>query len=74
MLTESSHVRTLPASHVGFDGNPSRGRLDFTEPGGYPRRIAGSVERAIAGMDPIDQEILALRHFENWATTRWPRY
>ncbi len=22
------------------------------------------VERAIAGMDPIDQEILALRHFE----------
>jgi len=39
---------------------------DFTSPSGAAVRAEtlGAVERAIDGMDPIDREVLALRHFE----------
>ena len=39
---------------------------DLTSPSRVAARAetVGQVEQAIAGMDPIDQEILALRHFE----------
>ena len=53
------------AAGVGrVDGRATRQSHDVAQPGRDPERIAGAAAAALEAMDPLDREVLALRHFE----------
>ena len=63
----------LPAGQLGVAGGPAAGPVHPASEAVSRAEIQMQIQAALNGMDPIDREMIALRHFEELTNARRPR-